>query len=414
MPNAAGEMRLLHIRKYPIRGSDGTLSHVVCTADDVTRQELTKRELIESRERFRSLVDHIPIALWEEDYSGVKRELEALIQREGIMDIAQYLKSHPETVSALVRKVRILSINAAGLLMYGASDLDEYISSLDEVFSEQSLQMFSRALCAIAAGGTQVSGDDVNFSLDGRRMDVYVTWTVVPGHEETYDQVLVSDLDITSQKDIERMLRQQKEELSAFAHTLAHDMRGPLSSILAHAELARGERPSDDIDAIIRRARELGTLVNATLASALVGFDAQQGSCDNVASIIAGIAEDVVPDTISVNIDEIPPLPMGEVHCRQVFFNLLHNAVVHARPSSIHVKYQHISNMHEIRICDNGRGIAPERIESIFKKGYTTDIDGHGVGLSIVRHIVEQYGGSIVARSRDGRGACFILLLPAK
>ncbi|MDD4280923.1 MAG: PAS domain-containing sensor histidine kinase [Candidatus Methanofastidiosa archaeon] len=414
MRNADGEERLLYIRKYPLHPHRRDSSLLVCTADDITDRERILQELEESHERYRSLVEHMPVAVWEEDYSATKAALMRLIAEEGITDIEAYLSTHPDVVRMLVGTVRIISLNRAGLRMYGASTFAECVSSLATVFSSSSYEMFARALCAMARGEAQVTGEDVNYTLSGRRMDVLVTWTVVPGHEDTYDFVLVSNLDITDRAMTERLLASQKEELSAFAHTLAHDMRGPLSSIRGYAELAHEDiGPSRPLERIIERVDELDSLVTVTLSSALAGMSSRRGRCDTATDIIASIVRDMVPPDIDVEVGKIPLLPMDETTCRQVFFNLIHNAVVHAHPTTVSIHYERTALGHVVRVCDNGKGIDPSLFDIIFERGYTTHPEGHGVGLPIIRHLIEGCGGTIQARSSSQGGACFVMTFPA-
>lgn len=112
-----------------------------------------------------------------------------------------------------------------------------------------------------------------------------------------------------------------------------------------------------------------------------------------------------------------PPLLMQRRHVSETFINILQNArdALDGRTGNIFINAQCRPDLSvEISIRDDGPGIPPECRERIFEAYYTTKEKGTGLGLATVKHNVELYGGSVRLESELGKGACFILLFPAR
>jgi signal transduction histidine kinase len=111
-----------------------------------------------------------------------------------------------------------------------------------------------------------------------------------------------------------------------------------------------------------------------------------------------------------------PPLLMQRGHLREVFVNLLTNARdASGQSGNILIKAScHPDYTIEVSIRDDGPGIPPDKITRIFEAYYTTKTKGSGMGLAIVRHNADLYGGNVRVKSEVGKGAEFILTFPAK
>lgn len=211
------------------------------------------------------------------------------------------------------------------------------------------------------------------------------------------------------------------------AASIAHEINNPLQSVQSciylvadgmaldnpnrqYLEIAREEL--DRIAKIVQRLADLyrpsqegrrSTNVNALLENvlALMGKRLQQGDV-------------TVKATLS---DEIPDIPIVFDQIKQVFFNLILNAV-EAMPEggeltiSSHLARKSRQDCIEIVFRDSGVGIAPEALGRIFDPFYTTKAKGTGLGLSISHDIIERHGGSISVKSRVGIGSTFTVHLP--
>lgn len=134
---------------------------------------------------------------------------------------------------------------------------------------------------------------------------------------------------------------------------------------------------------------------------------------------IAQVFPSAVPTEIRIHRDyaaHFPPLLMQRIHLSEIFLNLLQNARdALGGTGNIFVEANcHHDYSIEISIREDGPGIAPDKIERIFEAYYTTKEKGSGLGLSIVKHNVELYGGTVRVESKLGQGARFTVTFPAK
>ena len=151
--------------------------------------------------RFRSLYDHAPVALWEQDWSAVRAALDILEQKD-VGDLAAWLQAHPEELKALAGKVRIIDANGAALAQVRATDEDQRRGalSLAQNFDDPALPRFGDALLALARGAHLYECESSFVRLDGAARQNELSLLVMPGHTDSLDFVMVSSLDITERK----------------------------------------------------------------------------------------------------------------------------------------------------------------------------------------------------------------------
>jgi signal transduction histidine kinase len=111
-----------------------------------------------------------------------------------------------------------------------------------------------------------------------------------------------------------------------------------------------------------------------------------------------------------------PPLLMLRRHVSETFINVLQNAreALSTIGGNIYVEARTEDESIEVTIRDDGPGIAPDKLGRVFEAYYTTKEKGSGLGLATVKNNVELYGGEVRVESELGKGACFILVFPAK
>ncbi len=186
------------------------IEQLLVSIQRAAEKRLAARSLRRSEHRYRGLFEDSPISLWEEDFSAVNERLK-LLRRRGVKDFRRYFRSHPAVVAECARLVRVLDVNRATLALFGTQDKDSLIRDLSYFFCDESYTEFQSELVHIAEGRTMFSWEGVNQALDGRRMDVRMTFSAAPGHEGDLARVIVSIIDITEQKQTEARLRQREE-----------------------------------------------------------------------------------------------------------------------------------------------------------------------------------------------------------
>jgi len=158
--------------------------------------------------RFRSLYDHAPVALWEQDWSGVRAAL-AELELSGIDDLAAWLQANPSQLRRLASLVRILDVNAAALEQVAAPPGRKEVSELTlaQNFDAAAMPNFARAVTALAQGQHFYACEGSFERLDGVARLNELTLLVMPGHTHSLDFVIVSTLDITERRRMNDELR---------------------------------------------------------------------------------------------------------------------------------------------------------------------------------------------------------------
>ncbi|WP_175414930.1 ATP-binding protein [Nibricoccus aquaticus] len=226
-------------------------------------------------------------------------------------------------------------------------------------------------------------------------------------------------------------LRALNEELEAFSYSVSHDLRAPLRHVAGFSEMlaAHAAESLDDkgrryLKTITDSAARMGTLIDDLLMFSRMGRTEMRRQKVALNEMVATVQESLKPEINGrAVIWDIAALP--EVECdvpmlRQVFANLLGNAVKYSRKQAearISVSARSESDvMVEITVRDNGAGFdmkyAP-KLFGVFQRLHSeSEFEGTGVGLAIVRRIVQRHGGRIWAESAPGAGAAFYFTLP--
>lgn len=206
---------------------------------------------------------------------------------------------------------------------------------------------------------------------------------------------------------------------------LAHELRNPLGTIRASAEMLKkvskddggiGREMTDYITTEVDRANSLVTRF-LEFARPLPLKPAVTDVHEVIDRAVMQYERSADRPEVSVykNYDPaVRPVSLDGEWMERVFYNLLRNAAEASKPgSSITVKTRPVEGFVEIAVIDRGSGITPEHKESIFNPFFTTKPSGVGLGLAIVSKIIDEHGGRILVESEPGQGAVFRVLLPA-
>jgi diguanylate cyclase (GGDEF)-like protein len=154
--------------------------------------------------------DLMPASLWLEDYSALR----ALFERwraEGVTDLRRYLDADTSRVAQCSACIRVLKVNRRTLSMYGAKDFEELSARLPEVLRDDMLEAHIDELEQMWAGKTAFESKSVNYTLDGRRLDILLKGVILPGHEARWDRVLVAIDDVTELEDARRRVTEGEQ-----------------------------------------------------------------------------------------------------------------------------------------------------------------------------------------------------------
>ncbi len=221
-----------------------------------------------------------------------------------------------------------------------------------------------------------------------------------------------------------------EERLRRFVADASHELRTPVTSIRGYAELFRrgaGDRPADLANVMRRIEQEgdrMGELVEELLLLARLdqGLPLERQPVD-VSAVVAAAADaaHAVDPERPIDVDSQSPLVVlgSEARLRQAVDNLLTNARVHTPARTpIHVGVATEDEEVVLEVADAGPGVPAAEADRIFERFYRTDRSrtrsqgGVGLGLAIVRSVVEAHGGAVGYRARLGGGSVFRVVLP--
>jgi K+-sensing histidine kinase KdpD/CheY-like chemotaxis protein len=218
-----------------------------------------------------------------------------------------------------------------------------------------------------------------------------------------------------------------------FLSIVSHELRTPLNAVVGWASLLRQRAVTQDMttravqsiyDNAVRQAKLIDDLLDVSrIATGQATLDLEEV---DIATLITGVVESVIPtaasDKVEVSVRRMPPAVVRADRRRleQVFFNLLSNALKFT-PSGgrIVIEASYLDRLVEVRVSDNGAGIAPEFLPYVFDRfrqgdpSRTRSHGGLGLGLSIARQFVEAHGGGITVESPGPQqGTTFSVTLP--
>lgn len=396
----------------PIRNAEGQIIGASKIARDITPGKRLERALRESESRLRAVVE-----------------------------------ATPECVKIVDPDGALVFMNPAGIRMIEA-DAPESVHGacvFDLIAPEHRndwIEQHSR-VCA----GDRVSWEFEVVGLRGTRrwMESHAVPLALPNGRNAQ---LAVTRDITARKtaeanqqhllELERAARAEAERISVmkdqFLATLSHELRTPLNAILGWAQVLRGQQEAgteiaEGLEVIERNTQiqtqliedllDMSRIVSGNLRLDVRAVDLQDAIRAAVASVrhsadAKGIRLQVVLDPLA------GPVHGDGARLQQCFWNLLSNAIKFTpRGGKIQVTLERVNSHLEICVIDNGQGISPEFLPHVFERFRQADASttrrtgGLGLGLSIVKHLVELHGGSVRAKSPgEGKGATLCIQLP--
>jgi PAS domain S-box-containing protein len=270
--------------------------------------------------------------------------------------------------------------------------------------------------CGLKKDGTEIP---IELSVSSRKYDQnYIVTAIIR--------------DVTERKEAEAKLREIDRMKSEFLSNVSHELRTPLQAITGFTRLIMDGKVPDSAtrqefyQIIDRETQHLSYLINglldlSRLESGKFRIDRKPAAIrDTVLDSINSFHVLARDKNITLNEDipaDLPEMQIDEERIRQVFFNLLSNAIKYSDSGgSVTVRAEKRPDELVFQVADRGIGMSPETVKHLFERFYRAeDNDGRGgtgLGLYIVRQIVEAHGGYIWVESRPNEGSTFSFNLP--
>lgn len=226
---------------------------------------------------------------------------------------------------------------------------------------------------------------------------------------------------------VQEELRRSNGELAHFAAQVSHDLRSPLTAVLANAELLSQEPDVADqpelrplADGILSASRRMGRLIEEILAQAVYGGTSRRDPC-RLGDVVDGVLTDLQPllntAGADVRVAPLPIVPGDPDQLYSVFLNLITNSVKYARPGHppvVRISAEECLESWRVTVSDNGVGITSEersRVFELYTRGVSV-VDGTGIGLATARRIVRAHGGDMGVAEQPPPGTSIWFDLP--
>lgn len=422
---------------------------LVITAVLISRNHRARLELIHynsalqnSETRYRSIFEQSRVALWERDYTRL-RQYFLQLKAQGVTDLKDYARDHPEFIPACIDMIPTVAANQAAMDLLGLGSMSNvtraHTISMQRFISHNDMT-FRDLMSAVFNGERQFEGKGSIYAEDGTTKMVLVT-IGFPEDPESYDRVVVGMIDITDREMAQKALLDAHAELAlasraatagALSASLAHELNQPLGAIVVNAQTLQRwlNREPPDVGAasrsaerIVRDSQRASEIIHNTRA-----ILSQQEPTLELVSV-----PDLVLETKSMLENELErheiefsmevaetvvPVSAVRVELQQVVINLITNAIqaigeVADGRREIHVDISPGDDgMMSIRVRDTGPGMTDEVMEKLFKPFHSSKDTGLGMGLAICRTMMEARGGALTARNHPDGGAEFVITIP--
>ncbi|MFT4092497.1 MAG: PAS domain S-box protein [Niabella sp.] len=209
--NKHGATTWMHVTVFPLSSAENNIDRkYVILGEDITDKRAAEQKVRESDQRYQLLFNESPVALWEEDFSGTV----ALLRKNGLMgkteeEVAAYFDQQAATLWDYIKLVKLTAFNDACVKQHKAISKEDLSANfLKYIGTEQSVTVIKKILTAICTGKHKFESESTFNNAAGAVGNSILSWRVIPGHEEHYDQVILTTVDITD-------LKRSKTELEA-------------------------------------------------------------------------------------------------------------------------------------------------------------------------------------------------------
>ena len=365
----------------------------------------TQLALEESRNRYVDLYDFAPVGYFILDKGGVIEE-----------------------------------VNLAGAQLLGIERRYLVNRSFFHFISRDSQDTFYRHRQSVVKAGTQQTCEVKLVQRDGTLFYAQLISVAVQHSAKNYGQFRISITDISQRRAAEARIRQREVELAHFSrlHTMgemvsgiAHELNQPLTAIVHYiggciTRLYKTHSAPEIINVMERvmlQAEQAGAIIHRL--KAFLKKETVPPTILDINTIIRSTLDlmeyEIKHAQIKIQLglsDVLPAIKGDPIQLQQVILNIVHNAIeamqtTPTKPPQLNIQtYQMTPDKVEIMIADNGQGISDNQINHIFDPFFSTKAAGMGMGLAIVRSILESHGGNISVMSNAVIGTRFHLTLP--
>lgn len=373
--------------------------YVVIALDDIAERKKAERELRSVQDRYRMIFENSAVA-----------------------------------ITMANEDERLVSWNSFTETLLGMDRDDLYLRPVKSLYPDREWEKMRT--CNIRQKGMQHHLETRMIRKDGTEIDVDISLRVLKNAEEGHTVSIGVIRDIGERKRAESKQTQlldevenTNKELCDFASIVSHDLKAPLRGIRTLAGWIvddyadkLGQEGTEQMKVLVSRVDRMYELIEGVLDYSSVGRTGE----DRVEVDLNVLVPEVIdllapPEQIVIEIEnELPTVECERTRIAQVFQNLLGNAIKYMDKAGGRIRVGCVEDVNswEFSVADNGPGIKEKHFEKVFQI-FQTVSSGHdgestGVGLTVVKKIIELYGGKIRIESEFGEGSTFLFTLPKR
>jgi len=402
------------------------ITHFARTATEIARGNFSERVTIESADeigRLAKIFNYMTTELRRLRDLDLNRLINEKTKTESI------LKNIADGVIGTDVSNNIIMMNSVMEQWFGVQEKQCLEKPLELCISNNLLLQFVRKVRNDERPSSPVAETEIKIKSTKTWRDIFLQARAARIMNERNEFIGIVTIlrDITREKDIDRM----KTELVSM---VAHELRSPLTSISGFSELlldptVNREQSEEYAAIILKESNRLSELINKFLDISKIEAGKSQAKkaptqiCDVLDRVLDVNLHQAEKKGIVVSVKVAPDIPMvlaDRDMMEQVILNLFGNAVKYS-PENTAIEIRLIEREHDVlfEIEDNGFGISDKSLPKIFDKFYRVtdnekvrEINGTGLGLSLVKEIIDIHGGNISVTSKLGEGSTFSFTLP--
>lgn len=389
--------------------------------------EWAKQEISGRQRSFENLFDHVPVAIWEEDFTAVAAWMDGLRAR-GVTDIRAHLEAHPADVLHGASLITVNNVNRETMNFLETDDRKDLLGRLDpDLIVEDSLVAMVEELVAVWESKPQLRVDLTGANTVGHTIEGYLLMAA-PQTPVGIDwsRVVVAIVDVSEQRATQRRLEELIDSKDQFVASVSHELRTPLTAVIGLAEELRTDAHligHEERDELLRLVADQAIEVSYIVEDLLVAAQANIGRVKihpevvdvnrEFVSLLATMG-DASPSELEIGPDTV--VAADPRRLRQILRNLVTNARRYGR-GLVSVRAFNDGHSTIVEVCDDGDGIPDELREKVFEPYETAHraigVTGSmGLGLTVSRELARLMGGDLAYLRREGM-TVFRLSLPA-
>ncbi|PJZ70997.1 histidine kinase [Leptospira perolatii] len=383
-------------------------------AERTTELTLSNNSLGTSEARYRGLFENVPTAIFECNYTKVKKLLDR-VPDMGKKEFYKYLRENPDFINECYRAIQVVDANRESLRLFRAPSKEVVLKLSRELFSLGNMDDFKEVLYAVRFGATILEKDATITALDGSRPEVTIRWCLPPEFSETFSSVIISAVEITEKKNTERQLKASLKEKEVMLKEIHHRVKNNLQVISSLFSLQSEYVNDPDIhDAFVESQSRIQTMAlihDELYQSKDLGQIEFLGYANRLIEKIKtaySIGEEIFisleGDKVEMEVNQAIPLGLA-------LNELLSNCFKYAFPpnfkpvrehSRITVGIHETGNSILVEVADNGIGLSND----------LDPLETPSFGLTLVQVLTKQLKGRLDFSSMEGRGTSFKIRFP--